>query len=30
MGLFLVYSFLSIWFHLVDIKVNKKKAQLEG
>ena len=30
MGLFLVYSFLSIWFHLVDIKVNKKNAQLEG
>lgn len=30
MGLFLVYSFLSIWFHLVDIKANRKKEQIAG
>ncbi len=28
MGLFLVYSFHSVWFHLVDIKANKKKEHL--
>lgn len=25
MGFFLIYSLLSVWFHLVDIKANKKK-----
>lgn len=30
MGLFLVYSFLSIWLHLVGIKANRKKEQIAG